>query len=88
MTPITVEGVTLLAVEGLENFGCFQCALNETGKQCVRINPETNELYFDNRPMKTTHHLLYCINQPKDIVFIKNTPKQIAKYVAARLEST
>lgn len=85
MTPVTVEGKKLLAVRALPTFECKDCALNNSG--CVRINTDTKELYFDTS-VKHTHHMLYCINQEYDIVFIKNTPKQIAKYVAARLEST
>lgn len=86
MTPITVEGKKLWVVKALPNFECKDCALNTTA--CVRINPETKELYFDTSKMQHTGHMLYCINQEVDIVFVKNTPKQIAKYVAARLEST
>ena len=84
MTPITVEGKKLWMVKSLPNFECKDCAQNTSG--CVRINPETKELFFE-RPLND-RGLLYCINQEYDMVFIKNTPKQIAKYVAARLENT
>lgn len=86
MTPITVEGKKLWIVKSLSNFECAQCALHTEKGKCVRVKRVTGELYFEIGP--NDEGILYCINQQHDIVFIKNTPKQIAKYVAARLEST
>ena len=83
MTPITVEGKTLFVVEALPTFTCPNCQAPE----CVRVDKKTKELYFETKERFGGPDTLYCINQEIDIVFIKNTPKSIAKYVAAKLEA-
>lgn len=88
MTPVTVEGVELFYVPTIHGgvFDCKDCALKEGDRSCVRIKHDTGELFFET--YGNDNGKLFCISTPNDVVFIKNTPKQIAKYVAARLEST
>jgi hypothetical protein len=87
MTPITVEGVTLHAVTSIPGvFDCYKCARYDL-HSCVRINRHSNVLYFDD-PNKDSGGRLWCIEAPRDIVFINDTPEDIARYVAARLEAT
>lgn len=95
MTPLIVEGVTLHYVPTIHRsdkdaqggFDCKDCALSERDKRCVRIHPTTGELRFE--PLGSTDMgKLFCIHEPNDIVFINDTPEDIARYVAARLEAT
>ena len=87
MTPITIEGETLYAVQAIPNvFDCSQCAQNKKNS-CVRIRRSTGELYFDGTERESNGRL-WCIEHPRDMVFIDNTPEDIARYVAARLEAT
>lgn len=86
MTPITIQGETLYAVTAIPNvFDCYKCARYDLNS-CVRIKRGTGELYFDG----TTDNAgrLWCIESPRDMVFINNTPEDIARYVAARLENS
>jgi hypothetical protein len=86
MTPLIVEGVTLHYVQSTEGFDCDQCALKRGNLGCVRIARATKELFFETQVLGDG--LLFCINNSTDIVFINDTPEDIARYVAARLEST
>ena len=92
MTPLTVKGKTLLAVKSLPNFDCKDCfcgRLRGGNDQCVRINQKTKELFFESFTGNDQGGLLYCINATEhDLVFINDTPEDIARYVAARLENT
>lgn len=93
MTPITVEGVQLYYVPTIHRltndersgFDCKDCTLKLSGRGCVRMRGD--DLYFEKYGAKT-EGLLFCINAPNDIVFINNTPEDIARYVAARLDNT
>lgn len=82
MTPITIQGKTLLEVQTLDNFGCSDCQAPE----CVRVDQETKALYFESGDKFGGPDSLYCISEAIDMVFINNTPEDIARYVAARLE--
>ena len=85
MTPLIVEDVKLYYVPTIYGkFDCKECALSNGEHSCVRI--WNGKLYFEER--EPSQGQLYCINQPNDIVFINDTPEDIARYVAARLEST
>ena len=85
MTPLIVEGVTLYYAPTIHGkFDCTHCALSSGEHSCVRI--WNGKLYFEER--EPSQGQLYCINQPNDIVFINDTPEDIARYVAARLEAT
>lgn len=93
MTPIIVEGVMLLVApvvnrgsEMKEKFDCYDCGLRLSS--CVRISKDTGELFFEGNKSGTERYRggLYCISEERDLVFVENTPEQIAKYVAARLE--
>lgn len=85
MTPVTIQGETLYAVTAIPNvFDCYKCARYDLNS-CVRIKRDTNELYFDGTD-KETNGRLWCIESPRDMVFINNTSEDIARYVAARLE--
>lgn len=87
MTPITIQGKTLYAVQSIPHlFDCYKCAQYDKNS-CVRIKRDTGELYFDGTD-KDTNGRLWCIESPRDMVFINNTPEDIARYVAARLENT
>jgi hypothetical protein len=92
MTPLIVEGKTLLAVKCIPKFECTDCACGNKrggGDKCVRIHPKTKELYFESLQGNDRNGLLYCINATEhDLVFINDTPEDIARYVAARLENT
>lgn len=86
MTPLIVEGVTLHYATTIPGkFDCNHCALKEGERSCVRM--WNGELYFESTrgPNKGR---LYCINAETDVVFINDTPEDIARYVAARLENT
>lgn len=86
MTPIIVEGQTLYAVQSIPNaFDCYQCVQYDKNS-CVRIKRLTGELYF-NATDRDGNGQLWCIESPRDMVFIDNTPEDIARYVAARLEA-
>jgi hypothetical protein len=52
---------------------------------CVRMRRD-NTLYFETRFNEDGK--LFCISSPRDVVFINDTPEDIARYVAARLEAT
>jgi hypothetical protein len=85
MTPITVEGVQLHYVPTIPSkFDCSHCALSNGEPGCVRI--WNGELYFEKR--EPNKGQLYCINAETNVVFINNTPEDIARYVAARLENS
>lgn len=87
MTPVIVQGQTLYAVQAIPNvFDCYRCVQYDKNS-CVRINRITDGLYFDGTD-KDTNGRLWCIEHPRDMVFIDNTPEDIARYVAARLEAT
>ena len=87
MTPLIVEGVTLHYAEALPGlFDCYKCARYHLNS-CVRTKRHNGELYFDGTD-KDTNGLLWCIEAPRDIVFINDTPEDIARYVAARLEAS
>ena len=91
MTPLIVEGVTLHAVTALPGvFDCYKCARYDLNS-CVRITRSTGELYFDGgdgiQQANRNNHL-WCLEHDRDIVFINDTPEDIARYVAARLEAT
>lgn len=87
MTPLIVEGVTLHAVTAIPNvFDCYKCARYDLNS-CVRIKRHSDELYFDGTD-KDSGGRLWCIEAPRDMVFINDTPEDIARYVAARLEAT
>jgi hypothetical protein len=87
MTPLIVEGVQLHAVTAIPNvFDCYKCARYDLNS-CVRIKRNSDELYFDGKDKDTGGHL-WCIALERDMVFINNTPEDIARYVAARLENT
>jgi hypothetical protein len=85
MKSITVEGVTLHYVPTIRGFDCKDCALKTSDKRCVRVRRD-GELYFETSTNEDGK--LFCINAPNDIVFINDTPEDIARYVAARLENT
>jgi hypothetical protein len=86
VTPLIVEGVTLYAVTAIPNmFDCYKCARYDLNS-CVRIK-RNNELYFDGGD-KSDAGRLWCVEHGQDIVFINNTPEDIARYVAARLENS
>lgn len=87
MNSITVEGVTLHYVPTIHNggFDCKDCALKEGEHSCVRVRSD-GTLYFETKFKEAG--MLFCISEPKDIVFINDTPEDIARYVAARLENT
>lgn len=91
MTPIIVEGEMLMVapvINGPEGFDCYDCGLRDQ-RGCVRIKRGTGELFFEDRGKEGTEQgALYCISEDQDLVFIGDTPEHIAKYVAARLEST
>lgn len=91
MTPITIQGETLYAVKSIPNvFDCYKCARYDLNS-CVRIKRDTGELFFDGEDRDngfSTGHRLWCIESPRDMVFINNTPEDIARYVAARLEAS
>lgn len=92
MTPLIVEGKKLWMARSVQKFECPQCACGNkraaTG-YCVRIHPKTKELYFESLQGNDRNGLLYCINATEhDLVFINDTPEDIARYVAARLENT
>jgi len=84
MNSITIQGKTLLVAVSLPKFGCAECQSNE----CVRIDERTNDLYFESGDKFGGPDSLYCISEGKDMVFINDTPEDIARYVAARLEAT
>lgn len=87
MTPITIQGETLYAVTAIPNvFDCYKCARYDMNS-CVRINRHTGELYFDGLDRESNGRL-WCIEHPRDMIFINNTPEDIARYVAARLEAS
>lgn len=87
MTPLIVEGVELLVAPVIKGFDCHKCALR--GSACVRIRRDNDVLFFEDKSIDTmAQGKLYCISLDQDLVFVANEPKQIAKYVAARLEST
>jgi hypothetical protein len=92
MTPLIVEGKKLWVAKAVQNFECPHCACGNKrggGDKCVRINPKTKELFFESFTGNDQGGLLYCINAAEhDLVFIKDTPEDIARYVAARLEAT
>lgn len=92
MTPMTIQGVTLYAVQSIPAvFDCYKCVRYNLNS-CVRINSKTNELYFDGNDrvneVANGSNRLWCIVDGHDMVFINNTPEDIARYVAARLEAT
>ena len=90
MTPITVEGVTLHYVQSIEGFDCYKCARYHLNS-CVRVRRSTGELYFDGGhgiQAGNEGNRLWCIEHDRDMVFINDTPEDIARYVAARLENT
>jgi hypothetical protein len=86
MNSITVEGVTLHYAPTIHNegFDCKDCALKHSEHGCVRIRRD-GELYFETRIIEDGK--LFCISAQRDVVFINNTPEDIARYVAARLEA-
>ena len=94
MTPIIVEGKRMLIVPTKANvFECMDCACdNKHGgeNRCVRLNRDTNELYFEkmeNVALRDGQRdALFCIEGEHDIVFINDTPEDIARYVSARLD--
>ena len=94
MTPITIEGRTLLMVDEIPNvFSCNDCYLQKANDgigHCVRVKPSSGIPFLaapeDNNLNQNA--LLFCIDSPRDIVFINDTPEDIARYVAKRLEST
>lgn len=87
MTPITIQGETLYAVTAIPGvFDCYKCVQYDKNS-CVRIRRSTGELYFDGTEREGNGRL-WCIEAPRDMVFIDNTPEDIARYVAARLEAT
>lgn len=88
MNSITVEGVTLHYVPTIHggSFDCKDCALKTSDKHCVRINRD-GTLYFETHDNEGKGKL-FCISSPRDVVFINDTPEDIARYVAARLEAT
>ena len=86
MKSITVEGVTLHYVPTIPaKFDCNHCAMKQGDQRCVRMCRRNGELYFEKRSADEGH--LFCIHN-EDIVFINDTPEDIARYVAARLEAT
>lgn len=93
MTPLIVEGVTLHYVPTIHRldkdekggFDCKDCALSASDKRCVRVS-KSGELTFETS--SSEQGKLFCIHEPNDIVFINDTPEDIARYVAARLENT
>ena len=93
MKSITVEGVTLHYVPTIHRsdkddkggFDCKDCALKTSDKHCVRVRRD-GTLYFEKN--SSEEGKLFCINSPMDVVFINDTPEDIARYVAARLENT
>ena len=85
MTPITIQGETLYAVTAIPNvFDCYKCSRYDKNS-CVRIKRDTGELYFDDTERECNGRL-WCIEHPRDMIFINDTPEDIARYVAARLE--
>lgn len=90
MTPMTIQGQTLYAVTAIPNvFDCYKCARYNLNS-CVRTRRDTGELYFDGADGESRHmgNGLWCISEGLDMVFINNTPEDIARYVTARLESS
>jgi hypothetical protein len=92
MNSITVEGVTLYAAKSIPAlFDCYKCVQYDKNS-CVRVRRSTGELYFDGGggggPDANDGNYLWCIEHGQDMVFINNTPEDIARYVAARLEAT
>jgi hypothetical protein len=95
MTPITIQGKPMLIVDTKPNvFECRDCACDAKQggtDKCVRVHDQTKELYFEtleNVGLRDGQRdALYCIAGEHDIVFINDTPEDIARYVAARLES-
>jgi hypothetical protein len=87
MTPLIVEGVQLYYVPTIQGdgFDCKDCALKTSNKNCVRVRRD-GELYFETSVNEGGK--LFCIHESNDIVFINDTPEDIARYVAARLENT
>ena len=86
MNSITVEGVQLHYVPSIPaKFDCQQCALRTSDKRCVRMYRDET-LYFEESV--NADGKLFCINHGRDVVFINDTPEDIARYVAARLENT
>ena len=92
MTPLIVDGKKLWVAKAVQNFECPHCACGDKrggGDKCVRIHPKTKELFFETLEGNLQNGLLYCINMNEhDLVFINDTPEDIARYVAARLENT
>jgi hypothetical protein len=88
MNYIIVEGRKLLYAQTIpDKFGCHDCMLNDENKLgCVRIDRETRQPFFESNA-KTAGEL-FCIMAPQDVAFINDTPEDIAKYVAARLDDT
>lgn len=91
MTPITIENRTLLMVNEIPDvFTCSDCYLQKEHDgvgRCVRVKPHSGIPFFaDPDSTNTNSHLLFCINDARDIVFINDTPEDIARYVAKRLE--
>jgi hypothetical protein len=90
MTPITVEGETLYAAKSIPSlFDCYKCVQYDKNS-CVRVRRSTGELYFDGGKVTEGNdgNHLWCIEHGQDMVFINNTPEDIARYVAARLEAS
>jgi hypothetical protein len=90
MTLITVEGETLYAAKSIPAlFDCYQCVRYHLNS-CVRVRRSTGELYFDggNGNPSDDGNRLWCIEHGQDMIFINDTPEDIARYVAARLEAT
>lgn len=87
MNYVIVEDKKMMYAETIhEMFECANCALNLDGKPgCVRIKPN-GDLFFETAEDQVGR--LFCIDTPQDIVFINDTPEDIARYVAARLEDT
>lgn len=89
MNYIIVEGQKLFYVQTIpDKFGCHDCMLNDENKLgCVRIDRETRQPFFESNDKKYAGEL-FCIMAPQDVVFINDTPEDIARYVAARLEAS
>lgn len=92
MTPLIVEGVTLYAAKSIPNlFDCYKCVQYDKNS-CVRVRRSTGALYFDSGggggPAANDGNHLWCIEHGQGMVFINDTPEDIARYVAARLEAT
>ena len=93
MTPVTIEGRTLLMVKEIPDvFTCTHCYLqkdNDGIGHCVRIRPHSGMPFFAAPSENISNTaLLFCISEARDIVFINDTPEDIARYVAARLEAS